>query len=408
MASVKVSTNPVHRLLWNYVFPEIFGLQLDSFCLPRLAVATSSSSAVTARMVDTGAGVECLSPVKDAAWAWNVPPNPPSFSRRNKRSGKTELVSQDDSTVTVTENSQSPPLARAGRNLLEPISCVGLCDSVPPKKRTKRPSPSESPENSPKRRRCSGCPVAWILNPIPTCVDVDPIPSPAHVPLLHSQVPARGDRLPPITLLQSVISHRRSSEKLAPLRDLSPRRKAEVQPFGSFPSHAASGSSIAPTYVAAADLGESSDGPSATGHGKSENSQRCESAPAGKEDCCDAAVSSLQQIELEKIGASGNIRAHVRVNLRGRVKLQQFLSEATPVFVWAVELCVREFGLDVRLTSLDVHTRKAALSGMDNRQLRILEALMLRVQTRAGERNWQKMFCAPKQDSTRQGSPSIV
>lgn len=93
--------------------------------------------------------------------------------------------------------------------------------------------------------------------------------------------------------------------------------------------------------------------------------------------------------ELEKIQFQARERFSIRMNLRGRGKLEIWLTvDVGGVSKYAVEVAVGKLALDGRLLCGEVIGVRAALGAMSNEPLRILEALHTRVQSKDGMRNW--------------------
>jgi hypothetical protein len=100
----------------------------------------------------------------------------------------------------------------------------------------------------------------------------------------------------------------------------------------------------------------------------------------------------VRQYEIQKISGGAHQKEHVKMNLRGRTKLEAWLTEAPPETLRAVQLIGAAFDLDERITSSVESARKAALHGMNNEDLRACEALMIRMNTRDGQANWHLLF----------------
>lgn len=92
--------------------------------------------------------------------------------------------------------------------------------------------------------------------------------------------------------------------------------------------------------------------------------------------------------ELRKLEAFAESRYHVKMNLRGRNKLENWLQTNAPLTTHSVMFLVFVLNLDRRLISKSSRERKHALEDMDNEHLRMLEALMTRTSTRDGHTNW--------------------
>lgn len=92
--------------------------------------------------------------------------------------------------------------------------------------------------------------------------------------------------------------------------------------------------------------------------------------------------------EIRKLEAYAESRYHVKMNLRGRHKLENWLSSEDPVASNSVLFIVLVLNLDRRLVSKEARERREALGDMNNEHLRMLEALMARTSTRDGYTNW--------------------
>jgi hypothetical protein len=100
----------------------------------------------------------------------------------------------------------------------------------------------------------------------------------------------------------------------------------------------------------------------------------------------------VKHFELQKVATGAVQRSSIKMNLRGRNRLESHLSNASAIGWRAVKLCIGILSLDGRLTSPQEGARKAALYSMNNEQLRTVEALMLRVSSRDGAANWSLLF----------------
>lgn len=100
----------------------------------------------------------------------------------------------------------------------------------------------------------------------------------------------------------------------------------------------------------------------------------------------------VKEYELRKIEIGAATKYHVKMNLRGRSKLEQWLSCADDDVANAVVFVTHELQLDPRITSNSSKERKLALYGMCNEKLRALEALMIRITTRDGRANWNLLM----------------
>lgn len=94
-----------------------------------------------------------------------------------------------------------------------------------------------------------------------------------------------------------------------------------------------------------------------------------------------------REYELKRLRSLAQGKFSVKMNLRGRTKLESWLGSSV-VTVKSTELIVVMFQLDNRVLSSRPEDRREALLNMENEDLRILEALMLRVTNRGGNANW--------------------
>lgn len=92
--------------------------------------------------------------------------------------------------------------------------------------------------------------------------------------------------------------------------------------------------------------------------------------------------------ELKKLESYAESRYHVKMNLRGRHKLQKWISTGEDIAVNSVLFLALVLNLDRRLVSESHVDRQSALEEMENEHLRMLEALMARTSTRDGHTNW--------------------
>lgn len=92
--------------------------------------------------------------------------------------------------------------------------------------------------------------------------------------------------------------------------------------------------------------------------------------------------------EIRKLESYAESRYHVKMNLRGRHKLEKWLATSDDIAANSVLFIVLVLNLDRRLVSRSARERQDALEDMDNEHLRMLEALMARTSTRDGHTNW--------------------
>lgn len=95
-----------------------------------------------------------------------------------------------------------------------------------------------------------------------------------------------------------------------------------------------------------------------------------------------------KEYELKKLERDAESKYRVKMNLRGRQKLENWLASGDLVALSSVKYLVLTLNLDRRLVSEEVKERQDALEDLDNRMLRKLEALKIRTSTRDGRTNW--------------------
>jgi hypothetical protein len=96
---------------------------------------------------------------------------------------------------------------------------------------------------------------------------------------------------------------------------------------------------------------------------------------------------TVMKFETEKLAEMRKQRAEVKMNLRGRAKLEFWLWSAAPNTMRAVSFLAIMFSLDPRLTSPKDGERTSGMQVMSNADLRLCEALMSRVSSRDGAEN---------------------
>lgn len=96
----------------------------------------------------------------------------------------------------------------------------------------------------------------------------------------------------------------------------------------------------------------------------------------------------LKDYELDKLESDARSRYHVRMNLRGKQKLENWLHLGDNVALSSAKYIVLALNLDRRLVSGNKKEMQYALKEMDNQTLRKLEALKMRTSTRNGRTNW--------------------
>lgn len=101
-------------------------------------------------------------------------------------------------------------------------------------------------------------------------------------------------------------------------------------------------------------------------------------------------IGNLIEKELMAVRATGNMRVQVKMNLRGRAKLEAFLLNLTHVARGALRIAVPQLiGYRKALCGDgDATGVRLALADLDNRQLRLLDALFDRLRTRSVVAVW--------------------
>ncbi|CDF37184.1 unnamed protein product [Chondrus crispus] len=95
--------------------------------------------------------------------------------------------------------------------------------------------------------------------------------------------------------------------------------------------------------------------------------------------------------EVRQMEAYAESRLHVKMNLRGRNKIWNWLSGGDRLTSYSVMFLVFTMDLDRKLISSSSTERKQALEEMENDSLRMLEALMMRLGTKDGCDNWHAL-----------------
>ena len=98
----------------------------------------------------------------------------------------------------------------------------------------------------------------------------------------------------------------------------------------------------------------------------------------------------MREYELKRLQTLAESKYGVKMNLRGRTKLEHWLG-SDQVTNRATNFIVAMFSLDHRVLSPNADDRRVSLLNMRNEDLRILEALMLRVTNRSGHANWAQL-----------------
>lgn len=117
-----------------------------------------------------------------------------------------------------------------------------------------------------------------------------------------------------------------------------------------------------------------------------------------------ADASECMRQEIERIQSTASTRMHIKMNLRGRRKLENWLNTAHTED--ALKLAIPKLAVDMRLLSGDETVRRVAISSMPNADLRIVEALKLRSDTKEGTSAWN--FITGKRSSHGNGRDKTV
>jgi hypothetical protein len=95
---------------------------------------------------------------------------------------------------------------------------------------------------------------------------------------------------------------------------------------------------------------------------------------------------------VSKLEMCANMRNGVKMNLRGRARLEAWLSEAKPPTRRALAFIVDLFRMDALITSSYPEDRTGAMLNMTNEMLRVCDALMKRTRTKDGRFKWGLLF----------------
>ena len=98
----------------------------------------------------------------------------------------------------------------------------------------------------------------------------------------------------------------------------------------------------------------------------------------------------LRDFEMQRLKTIAQGKFHVKMNLRGRAKLQNWIC-SDEVSWEATNFVLSMFNTDRRVLSKNDDVRRNALYDMSNEDLRILEALMARIHSRGGRQNWETL-----------------
>lgn len=99
-------------------------------------------------------------------------------------------------------------------------------------------------------------------------------------------------------------------------------------------------------------------------------------------------VRLVRDTELQRVQTIARNKMKVKMNLRGRTKIEHWLLKGDVVSK-AIALLVRAFGLDSMVLSSSAPARKACLEKMKNDDLRLMEALMIRLGNKNGYESWE-------------------
>lgn len=98
-------------------------------------------------------------------------------------------------------------------------------------------------------------------------------------------------------------------------------------------------------------------------------------------------VHLVRDTELQRVQTIARNKIKVKMNLRGRTKIEHWLLK-DEVVSKAIALVVRAFALDSMVMSPNASARKVCLEKMKNDDLRLLEALMIRLGNKNGYDSW--------------------
>lgn len=99
-------------------------------------------------------------------------------------------------------------------------------------------------------------------------------------------------------------------------------------------------------------------------------------------------IRAVLRDELSRVHRSANARFHIKMNLRGRTKLEGALSRLPFADRPSGAVALEQLALPCTLLDRNIVTVRAALACMRNTQLRVVEALLARLNGRDGAANW--------------------
>ncbi len=99
-------------------------------------------------------------------------------------------------------------------------------------------------------------------------------------------------------------------------------------------------------------------------------------------------LGNLIETELNTVRGMGASRVNVKMNLRGRAKLESFFLSAEGVVRAACRIAVPRLVGTAKVLGRDANTIRDALAELDNKQLRYLDALQDRLRTRSSTALW--------------------
>lgn len=99
-------------------------------------------------------------------------------------------------------------------------------------------------------------------------------------------------------------------------------------------------------------------------------------------------LGNLIETELNTVRGIGAARVNVKMNLRGRAKLESFFLSADGVVRAACRIAVPRLVGTGKVLGRDANTIRDALAELDNKQLRYLDALQDRLRTRSSTALW--------------------
>lgn len=110
--------------------------------------------------------------------------------------------------------------------------------------------------------------------------------------------------------------------------------------------------------------------------------------PVSPRSAAEAGYERVLRTELSHVSRLARERFGIRMNLRGRTKLEVWITSAEGAALCALRIGVEKLSLDARVLDGDRAAVRAALGSMPNQPLRVMEALHTRVASKDGIRNW--------------------